>query len=161
MSSLMPLTRLQHLSSTIAALLVPEGQEVMLRQTRLLSLRALSMFSDGASDGLLQVISRLSHLTRLEWDLQAEHILLAEVQLPFQLEPATDNGVQCLSSLRTLQHLTLTVNKHYSLVTRSGSQLHWDPAPADKFVPEGVAHGGHRPGSPDTPAAPLTTSVSV
>ncbi len=113
MSSLMPLTRLQHLTLSIGAALLPEGQELMLRQTRLLSLRipvdwlpAVGLI--GASDGLLQVIGRLSHLTRLQCYLQAKHALLAGTLPPFQLEPVTDEGLRCLSSLQSLEDLTLT-----------------------------------------------------
>ena len=116
MASLMPLTKLQHLGLNMAALLLLEGQELVLRQTRLLSLSTYSL-SGGATDGLLQVVSRLRHLTRLEFDLQAEHQLLAGVQPPIQLKPATDSGVRCLSSLQTLQDLTLIVDKYYSGVT--------------------------------------------
>ena len=116
MASLTPLTRLQHLSLGMGAALLPEGQECILRQTRLLSLRTICIRGEiGASDGLLQVISRLSHLTRLECDLQAERENLAE-GLP-QLEPATDEGLRCLSSLRALQDLTLPVSAHGATVT--------------------------------------------
>ena len=101
MSSLMPLMRLQHLSLDAGTALLPEGREFVLRQTRLLSLRICGMFGGGASDGLLGVVSRLSHLTRLACNLQAESQLLAGVQPPFQLEPATDEGVGCLSSLQS------------------------------------------------------------
>ena len=119
MSSLMPLTRLQHLTLSIGAALLPEGQELMLRQTRLLSLRipvdwlpAVGLI--GASDGLLQVIGRLSHLTRLQYYLQADLALLAGTLPPFQLEPVTDEGVRCLSSLQSLKDLNLT-----------GQAFHW------------------------------------
>ena len=115
-SSLMPLMRLQHLSLVTGALLLPEGQEFMLRQTQLLSLYlGGTMGQIGASDGVLQVIGRLSHLTRLECFLQAEHNVL--ILPPFQLEPATDEGVRCLSSLQSLQDLTLMVQAFDASVT--------------------------------------------
>ena len=115
MSSLKPLMRLQHLCLGMGAALLPEGQEFLLRQTRLLGLRMFG--SIGASDGLLQVISRLNHLTRLECHLEDQHQLLLNNTPPFPLEPATDEGMQCLSSLQSLQDLRLTVNKHQSAVT--------------------------------------------
>ena len=69
-STLRPLTRLQDLKLGIGALLLPEGQDFILRQTRLLSLSTVSFWcGDGATDGLLQVIGSLSHLTRLDIDL--------------------------------------------------------------------------------------------
>ena len=111
-SSLTPLTRLQHLSLPIAAALLPEGQEFMLRQTQLLSLCAFGILrQSGASDGVLEVISRLSRLTYLECHLQAEHAHLAGSLPPIQLDPATDEGVRCLSSLQSLEGLSLTFSK--------------------------------------------------
>ena len=89
----------------------------MLRQTRLLSLETSGWSGGGASDGLLQAISRLSHLTRLDCALQAGYLLLAGVRPPIQLEPATDSVVQCLSSLQSLQNLSLTVGRYHSTVT--------------------------------------------
>ena len=113
-SSLLPLTRLQHLSLSTGAALLPESQDLMFRQTRLLSLRTVGIHDGiGVSDGLLQLISRLSHLTRLECDLQGEPQLVSG----YKLEPATNKGVRCLSSLQTLQDLTLTVHNFYTLVT--------------------------------------------
>ena len=107
-SSLMPLMRLQHLSLAMGASLLPEGQEFILRQTRLLSLSLVDMNCKfGGSDGLLQVIGRLSHLTRLECDLQARPERLEGLP-PIWLEPATDEGMRCLSSLLCLEDLTLT-----------------------------------------------------
>ena len=105
--SLMPLKRVQHLGVGMGAVLLPEGQEFMLRQTPLLGLHIFSI-SFGASDGLLQVIGRLSHLKRLDCGLQAEHYVLKAELLSLQLEPATDEGVRCLSSLPSLQALALT-----------------------------------------------------
>ena len=107
LSSLRPLKQVQHLGMGNGAALLPEGQELMLRQTRLLSLRVFGIF-DIASDGLLQVIGRLSHLERLDCGLQAERRVLKALQPPLQLEAATDRGVRCLSSLQSLQALALT-----------------------------------------------------
>ena len=118
MSYLKPLVRLQHLRLSMGAPLIPEGQEFLLRQTRLLSLTTNGMLDDtGASDRLLQVIGRLSHLTSLKCLLQDQQQVLMNVNPPFQLEPATNEGVRFLSSLQFLQDLTLTVNKHPSAVT--------------------------------------------
>ena len=105
---LTPITRLQHLGLSMDAALLSEGQELILRQTRLLSLRAYSMCGRGASDGLLQLISKLSHLTRLECDLHAGPQPLKTTPLQVQSEPATDEGVRCLSSLQSLKDLSLT-----------------------------------------------------
>ena len=105
---LTPITRLEHLGLSMEAALLPEGQELILRQTRLLSLRACSTYGGGASDGLLQFISKLSHLTRLECDLHAGSRPLKRSSLQVQSEPATDEGVRCLSSLQSLKDLSLT-----------------------------------------------------
>ena len=114
MSSLMPLTRLQHLGLGIGAALLPEGQDFMIRQTRLLSLCLDGSICDiGAINGVLHFISRLSHLTWLQCDLQGEYATLAGVLL----EPATDEGVRSLSSLQSLEHLTLTVGNLDSPIT--------------------------------------------
>ena len=107
LSSLMPLMRLQHLSMGTGAALLPGGQEFILRQTRLLGLHIFNICF-GASDGLLQVIGRLSHLERLDCGLQAERRAPKPMLPPLQLEPATDEGVRCLSSLQSLQALALT-----------------------------------------------------
>ena len=118
MSSLRLLMQLQHLRLGPGAALLPEGQEFILRQTRLLSLSISGILGGtGASDRLLQVIGRLNHLTRLDCHLQDQHQMLLNNTPPFQLEPATDEGVRCLSSLQSLQHLSLIVNKHHSAVT--------------------------------------------
>ena len=117
-SSLRPLVRLQHLRLGVGAALLPEGQEFLLQQTRLLSLCTSGIFNNpGASGGLLQVIGRLSHLTSLDCNLQDQCEMLSNLMPPFQLEPATDEGVRCLSSLQSLQILGLRVNKHKSAVT--------------------------------------------
>ena len=118
MASLRPLVRLQHLRLGINAALLPEGQEVLLRQTQLLGLhlwRSTTGSPHGASNGLLQVIGRLNHLTRLDCHLQGQRSL--DSLTPSQLVPATDEGMQCLSSLQSLQDLRLTVNQHRPAVT--------------------------------------------
>ena len=123
MASLMPLTKLEHLSLALGAALLPEGQEFMLRQTRLLSLRIVGIIGDtGAPDGVLQVIGRLSHLTRLYCNVQPYHQVLAGILQPFQLEPATDEGMQCLSSLQSLKDLTL-INAHSEISSLTGQSL--------------------------------------
>ena len=110
--------RLQHLSLGMGVALLPEGQDFMLRQIQLFSLSTICMCGRiGASDGLLQVISRLSRLIRLECDLQAERETLAGDLPQCQLQPATDEGVRCLSSLRALQVLTLPVQPYDASVT--------------------------------------------
>ena len=122
-SCLMPLTRLQHLSLALGAALLPEGQEFMLRQTQLLSLRIVGVMSDGgAPDKVLQVIGRLSHLTRLYCNIQPYQEVLAGILQPFQLEPTTDEGVRCLSSLQSLQDLTL-INGQADTSSLSGQAL--------------------------------------
>ena len=115
-SSLRPLKRLKHLHLGIGAALLPEGQEFLLRQTRLLSL-SISGVGPGASDRLLQVIGRLSHLTSLHCCLQEHHQMLSNLTPPFKLEPATDEGIRCLSSLQSLQATNICVNPHQSAVT--------------------------------------------
>ena len=119
----MPLTRLQHLGLAIGAALLPEAQEFMLRQTRLLSLRTEGVIGEsGAPDGVLQVIGRLSHLTKLYCDLQPYHEVLPGILQPFQVEPATDEGVQCLSSLQSLKDLTL-INRQANTYRITGQAL--------------------------------------
>ena len=117
--ALRPLMQLRDLYLVIGALLLPEGQEFILRQTRLLSLCTISLWAgDGATDGLLQVVGRLSHLTRLEIDLYAKGCtgkyppgMLA----PPQQQPATDEGLQCLSSLQSLKDLRMTVQDTFTI----------------------------------------------
>ena len=95
----------------------------MLRQTRLLSLRITGIIGEtGAPDGVLQVIGRLSHLTRLYCKLQPYHAVLAGILQPFQLEPATDVGVQCLSSLQSLKDVTL-INGQANMYEITGQSL--------------------------------------
>ena len=112
--SLRPVKRLQHLRLDLSAALLPEGQELLLRQTGLLGLhlwRNTFGMIDGASDRLLQVIGRLNSLTRLDCHLQDR------AYRPTKLEPATDEGMRCLSSLQFLQDLRLTVNRLGPAVT--------------------------------------------
>ena len=107
----------------MGAALLPEGQEFMLRQTRLLSLRTVGIAGEtGASDGVLQVIGRLSHFTRLYCAFQPKHPVLAGMLQPFQLKPATDEGVRCLSSLQSLKDLTL-LNGQANISTLTGQAL--------------------------------------
>ena len=54
------------------------------------------------------VISRLSQLTRLDCGLQAERLSYKTGLPP---EPATDKGLRCLSSLQTLQDVTLKFSR--------------------------------------------------
>ena len=78
----------------------------------------------GASDRLLQIIGRLSYLTRLDCHLQAQHGHLDGILPTFQHEPATDEGVRCLSSLHSLKDLTLMFSKNpYIQVTVTGQAL--------------------------------------
>ena len=111
-------SRLQHLSLATGAALLPEGQEFIFGQTRLLSLCLIGIVSViGAPDGLLQAIGRLSHLTRLECELHSRYEQLTGMLTPIRLERATDEGVRWLSSLQSLQDLTLRFNSHYPAVT--------------------------------------------
>ena len=101
------------------------AQEFIFRQTRLLSLCLCGSFfsKTGAPDGLLQIVGRLSHLTRLECDLQARPAQLEGILPPISLEPVTDEGVRCLSSLQSLKDLTLTMAS-YDCTTIAGEALH-------------------------------------
>ena len=104
----------------MGAALLPEGQEFLLRQTRLLGLhfwRSTFGIPGRASDGLLQVIGRLKHLTRLDCHFSDQHRLLSNPEPPSLLGPAMDEGVRCLSSLQSLQDLRLTVNIYHYAVT--------------------------------------------
>ena len=153
--SLRPLMRLQHLRLGMGAALLPEGQEFLLRQTRLLGLhlwRSTFGSPGEASDRLLQVIGRLNHLTRLDCHLHEEALFIRPT--PSQLEPATDEGMRCLSSLQSPQSGPETNSEpHSACCHRPGSLHKWEPAPP---LPGRVAHAGRRPGPPDTPAATVT-----
>ena len=116
-----PLTRLRDLCLSMGALLLPEGQELVLRQLQLRSLCTISSFvGDGATDGLLQVVGRLSYLTRLDTALSTKPFEWKNSPgrlAPHQQQPATDEGVRFLSSLQSLKDLRLTVQAFDFMIT--------------------------------------------